>query len=91
MVQNCLNANSLLAKFGIEVTVADGRFCKPLDMELVRQLCMEHKFLVTVEEGVVGGFGSHVAQFISLDGQLDGKVKVWSNSREVSSILFFTY
>ncbi|KAM7459450.1 hypothetical protein LguiA_036444 [Lonicera macranthoides] len=75
MVQNCLRAQSLLSKLGIEVTVADARFCKPLDINLVRQLCENHSFLITVEEGSVGGFGSHVAQFITLDGQLDGKVK----------------
>lgn len=76
MVQNCLKARSLLASLGIHVTVADARFCKPLDIKLVRQLCEEHEFLITVEEGSVGGFGSHLAQFISIDGQLDGKVKV---------------
>ncbi|XP_068649394.1 probable 1-deoxy-D-xylulose-5-phosphate synthase, chloroplastic isoform X1 [Aristolochia californica] len=75
MVQNCLKAHSLLSSLGIQVTVADARFCKPLDIELVRQLCREHEFLITVEEGSIGGFGSHVAQFIALDGQLDGKVK----------------
>lgn len=79
MVQNCLKARSLLSKLGIEVTVADARFCKPLDIELLRQLCENHAFLVTVEEGSVGGFGSHVAQFIALDGRLDGRVKVIEN------------
>ncbi|XP_019103606.2 probable 1-deoxy-D-xylulose-5-phosphate synthase, chloroplastic isoform X2 [Beta vulgaris subsp. vulgaris] len=75
MVQNCLLARSLLSKLGVEVTVADARFCKPLDIELVRDLCQNHAFLITVEEGSVGGFGSHVAQFIALDGKLDGRVK----------------
>nr|DAD27068.1 TPA_asm: hypothetical protein HUJ06_028536 [Nelumbo nucifera] len=75
MVQNCLKARSLLSNLGIEVTVADARFCKPLDIKLVRQLCHDHSFLITVEEGSIGGFGSHVAQFISLDGQLDGRIK----------------
>ncbi|KAL0330254.1 UNVERIFIED_CONTAM: putative 1-deoxy-D-xylulose-5-phosphate synthase, chloroplastic [Sesamum radiatum] len=75
MVQNCLRAHSLLAKLGIDVTVADARFCKPLDINLVRTLCKNHKFLITVEEGSVGGFGAHVAQFISLDGLLDAGVK----------------
>lgn len=75
MVQNCVNAHSLLSKLGLNVTVADARFCKPLDIKLVRGLCENHKFLITVEEGCVGGFGSHVAQFIALDGQLDGKIK----------------
>ncbi|XP_071694143.1 probable 1-deoxy-D-xylulose-5-phosphate synthase, chloroplastic isoform X2 [Rutidosis leptorrhynchoides] len=75
MVQNCLRAQSLLSELGIEVTVADARFCKPLDIKLVRQLCDNHSFLITVEEGSIGGFGSHVAQFITLDGKLDGSIK----------------
>ncbi|KAI3729847.1 hypothetical protein L6452_18518 [Arctium lappa] len=75
MVQNCLRAHSLLSELGIEVTVADARFCKPLDIKLVRQLCENHSFLITVEEGSIGGFGSHVAQFITLDGKLDGSIK----------------
>lgn len=75
MVQNCVKARSLLSKLGIEVTVADARFCKPLDIGLLRELCENHAFLVTVEEGSTGGFGSHVAQFIALDGRLDGRIK----------------
>ncbi|KAF3625390.1 1-deoxy-D-xylulose-5-phosphate synthase [Capsicum annuum] len=75
MVQNCLRAQLLLSKFGIEVTVADARFCKPLDIKLLRHLCKNHSFLVTVEEGSIGGFASHVAQFLSLDGQLDAGIK----------------
>lgn len=78
MVQNCLRAHSLLSKLGIDVTVADARFCKPLDIDLLRSLCQKHRFLVTVEEGSVGGFGAHVAQFIALDGQLDAGIKVSS-------------
>jgi len=76
MVQNCLSAQSLLSKLGVEVTVADARFCKPLDIGLLRELCENHAYLITVEEGSIGGFGSHVAQFIALDGKLDGRVKV---------------
>ncbi|KAK1408059.1 hypothetical protein QVD17_39690 [Tagetes erecta] len=75
MVQNCLRAQSLLSELGIQVTVADARFCKPLDIKLVRQLCENHSFLITVEEGSIGGFGSHVAQFLTLDGKLDGSIK----------------
>ncbi|KAJ3683598.1 hypothetical protein LUZ60_013825 [Juncus effusus] len=76
MVQNCINAHSLLDRLGVRVTIADARFCKPLDIDLIRELCAEHKFIITVEEGVVGGFGSHVCQFMTLDGLLDqGKVK----------------
>ena len=76
MVHNCLRAHAVLAQMGIDITVADARFCKPLDMKLVRMLCKNHKFLITVEEGSIGGFGAHVAQFISLDGLLDAGVKV---------------
>ncbi|KAK7283065.1 hypothetical protein RIF29_12312 [Crotalaria pallida] len=75
MVPNCLKAHTLLAKLGVDVTVADARFCKPLDIKLLRQLCKHHSFLITVEEGSIGGFGSHVAQFIALDGLLDGRIK----------------
>lgn len=75
MVQNCVKARSLLASLGIQVTVADARFCKPLDIKLVRQLCENHAFLITVEEGSMGGFGSHIAQFLALDGKLDGRIK----------------
>lgn len=78
MVQNCLAAHALLADSGFSATVADGRFCKPLDRDLIRQLAKNHQVLVTVEEGSVGGFGSHVAQFMALDGLLDGKLKVQS-------------
>lgn len=80
MVQNCLKAHSLLAKLGIEVTVADARFCKPLDIKLLRQLCKHHSFLVTVEEGSIGGFGSQVAQFIAVNGLLDGRIQVINSS-----------
>lgn len=76
MVQNCLKACSLLANLNIEVTVANARFCKPLDIDLIRKLCSEHEFLITVEEGAVGGFGAHVSQFMALDGLLDGRIKV---------------
>ncbi|XP_060208290.1 probable 1-deoxy-D-xylulose-5-phosphate synthase, chloroplastic isoform X2 [Lycium barbarum] len=75
MVQNCLRAQSLLSKLGVEVTVADARFCKPLDIKLLQDLCKSHSFLVTVEEGSIGGFASHVAQFLSLNGQLDAGIK----------------
>ena len=78
VVQRCLIARSLLSNFGIQATVANARFCKPLDIDLIRTLCQQHSFLITVEEGTVGGFGSHVSQFISLDGLLDGRIKVSS-------------
>lgn len=74
-VQSCLAAASLLEQHGLRLTVADARFCKPLDHTLIRSLAKSHEILVTVEEGSIGGFGSHVAQFLSLDGLLDGTVK----------------
>jgi len=53
------------------VTVADARFMKPLDVDLVRQLADEHSAIITIEEGSIGGFGDHVLHFLSLDGLLD--------------------
>lgn len=82
MVQNCLRAHVILANLGVTVTVANARFCKPLDIKLLRMLCKNHKYLITVEEGSVGGFGAHVAQFISLDGLLDAGIKV-ANSIQI--------
>ena len=64
------------ARWGVSVTVADARFCKPLDTELVRDLAKNHGALVTVEEGSIGGFASHVLQFLALDGLLGGNLKV---------------
>ncbi|XP_052155567.1 1-deoxy-D-xylulose-5-phosphate synthase 1, chloroplastic [Oryza glaberrima] len=74
-VQYCLAAASLVERHGLKVTVADARFCKPLDQALIRRLASSHEVLLTVEEGSIGGFGSHVAQFMALDGLLDGKLK----------------
>jgi len=53
------------------VTVADARFMKPLDVDLVRQLADEHSVLITIEEGSIGGFGDHVLHFLTLDGLMD--------------------
>jgi 1-deoxy-D-xylulose-5-phosphate synthase len=55
----------------VSVTVADARFMKPLDVDLVRKLADDHGVLITVEEGSIGGFGDHVLHFLSLDGLLD--------------------
>ncbi|CAK8562386.1 unnamed protein product [Lathyrus sativus] len=73
-VQSCVVAASILEQHGLHVTVADACFCKPLDHSLIRSLAKSHDVLITVEEGSVGGFGSHVAHFMALDG-LDGKLK----------------
>ncbi|KAM7463012.1 hypothetical protein LguiA_031133 [Lonicera macranthoides] len=74
-VQSCLAAAALVETHGLHLTVADARFCKPLDHALIRSLAKSHEVLITVEEGSIGGFGSHVAQFMALDGLLDGKIK----------------
>ncbi|XP_027165775.1 probable 1-deoxy-D-xylulose-5-phosphate synthase, chloroplastic [Coffea eugenioides] len=74
-VQSCLAAATLVEAHGLRLTVADARFCKPLDHSLIRSLANSHEVLITVEEGSIGGFGSHVAQFMALNGLLDGKLK----------------
>jgi 1-deoxy-D-xylulose-5-phosphate synthase len=71
----CLAAAEMLAALGLAPTVADARFLKPLDAELVASLAGSHDVLLTVEEGGIGGFGSHVASFLATNGLLDGKLK----------------
>jgi 1-deoxy-D-xylulose-5-phosphate synthase len=71
-----LKAADQLAGFGLSATVADARFAKPLDEDLVRQLARHHDMLITVEEGSVGGFGSHVLHFLAREGLLDRVLKV---------------
>ncbi|MCG8621212.1 MAG: 1-deoxy-D-xylulose-5-phosphate synthase [Proteobacteria bacterium] len=70
-----LEAAEVLSRGGVEVSVADARFVKPLDEELIRGLAETHQALITVEEGSIGGFGSHVAYFLSHAGLLDGGLK----------------
>ncbi|MGF1455285.1 MAG: 1-deoxy-D-xylulose-5-phosphate synthase [Alphaproteobacteria bacterium] len=69
-------AEDLAAQHGIKPTIVDARFCKPLDTELVRRLANEHEVLITIEEGSIGGFGSHVLNFLAHDGLLDRGLKV---------------
>ncbi|CAI0402923.1 unnamed protein product [Linum tenue] len=76
IVQNCIEAADKLQALGFQPTVADARFCKPLDGELIRRLAQEHEVLITVEEGSIGGFSSHVSHYLGLNGLLDGKLKV---------------
>ena len=65
-----------LDKEGHSTTVADARFMKPLDKELILQLAREHEILITVEEGGLGGFGAHVLHFLAEEGVLDAGLKV---------------
>jgi 1-deoxy-D-xylulose-5-phosphate synthase len=74
----CLKAADQLATFGLSTTVADARFAKPLDERLIRELAANHEVLVTIEEGSVGGFGSHVLQFLAEQGLLDRGLRVRS-------------
>ncbi|XP_042409262.1 probable 1-deoxy-D-xylulose-5-phosphate synthase, chloroplastic [Zingiber officinale] len=74
-VRSCLAAASMVELHGLKITVADARFCKPLDRSLIRSLAKSHEVLITVEEASIGGFSSHVAQFMALDGLFDGKLK----------------
>ena len=70
-----LAAAEKLGAFGLSPTVADARFMKPLDTELIARLAATHEVLLTVEEGGLGGFGSHVATFLAREGLLDGKLR----------------
>ncbi|MFQ6625395.1 hypothetical protein Gotur_005777, partial [Gossypium turneri] len=75
IVQSCMKAAEQLQMLGISTTVADARFCKPIDGDLLRQLAREHEILITAEEGSIGGFSTHVSHFLCLNGLLDGKLK----------------
>ena len=72
----CLRAADLLAARGLTATVADARFAKPLDEEMILRLAREHEALITVEEGAVGGFGAFVLQFLAEKGALDRGLKI---------------
>jgi 1-deoxy-D-xylulose-5-phosphate synthase len=75
-LQDCLAAADELDAAGLSTTVADARFAKPLDHDLVRRLAREHQVLVTVEEGAIGGFAAHVLQFLAHEGLLESGLKV---------------
>jgi 1-deoxy-D-xylulose-5-phosphate synthase len=74
----CCKAADELAAHGLSTTVADARFAKPLDTNLILRLAREHEVLVTIEEGAIGGFGSHVFQTLANEGVLDTGLKVRS-------------
>jgi len=75
-LQECIKASEELASRGLSTTVADARFAKPLDEDLIRDLARKHEVLVTIEEGAIGGFGSHVLTFMANDGLLENGLKV---------------
>jgi 1-deoxy-D-xylulose-5-phosphate synthase len=72
----CLKAADELAGFGLSTTVADARFAKPLDTDLVLRLAREHEVMITIEEGSIGGFGSYVLQTLAETGALDRGLKL---------------
>ncbi len=74
-LQEALLAADELEKLGLSASVADARFAKPIDKELVRELACSHAVLLTIEEGSIGGFGAQVAQFLSDEGLLDGSLR----------------
>jgi 1-deoxy-D-xylulose-5-phosphate synthase len=75
-LQPSLKAADVLESHGLSTTVADARFAKPLDVDLLLRLAREHEILITVEEGSVGGFGSHVLHALASFGLLDGGLVV---------------
>jgi 1-deoxy-D-xylulose-5-phosphate synthase len=75
-LQEGLLAAEKLSAYGLSATVADARFAKPLDTDLIKRLAREHEVLITIEEGAVGGFGSHVTQYLAWEGLLDHGLKL---------------
>ncbi len=74
-LNECLNAAENLKKKGINITVIDARFAKPLDENLIWQIATNHEAIITIEEGSIGGFGSHVSHFLSEKNLLDKNLK----------------
>ena len=75
-LSECTNAAEELSTHGISCTVADARFAKPLDQDLIRQLASHHRALITIEQGSEGGFGAMVLHYLANSGLLDGKLAV---------------
>ena len=75
-LQECLKAADELAARGLSATVADARFAKPLDTDLVRRLAREQEVVITIEEGSIGGFGAHVLHYLATAGLLDQGCKI---------------
>ena len=70
-----LRASENLKKKGVNITIVDARFAKPLDENLIWQLATTHEAIVTIEEGSIGGFGSHVIDFLAKKGLMDSNLK----------------
>ena len=74
-LEECKKAAEILSSKGIELTIVDARFAKPLDEKLVIEVATSHEVVITIEEGSIGGFGSHVAQLLSDRGVFDKGLK----------------
>ncbi len=74
-LNECINASSNLKKKGINISIVDARFAKPLDENLIWQMATDHESIITIEEGSIGGFGSHVGKFLSEKNLLDKGLK----------------
>ncbi len=74
-LEECKKASEILYKKGIDITIIDARFAKPLDEKLIMEAANNHEVLISIEEGSVGGFGSHVMQFLSERGVFDRGLK----------------
>ncbi|MGF7162311.1 1-deoxy-D-xylulose-5-phosphate synthase [Rhodoligotrophos appendicifer] len=72
----CRKAAAELKALGLSTTVADARFAKPLDTDLIRRLVLNHEVLITIEEGSIGGFGSHVLQYLAMNNLLDRGARI---------------
>ena len=74
-LEECKKASELLNKKGINISIIDARFSKPLDEKLIMEAATNHEVLISIEEGSVGGFGSHVMQLLSDKGVFDRGLK----------------
>ena len=66
-LEECKKASEILSKKGIDITIIDARFAKPLDEKLIMEAATNHEVLITIEEGSIGGFGSHVCNFYQIE------------------------
>ncbi len=74
-LEECKKASEILNKKGIDITIVDARFAKPLDEKLIMEMATNHEVVITIEEGAIGGFGSHVMQLLSDRGVFDKGLK----------------
>ncbi len=74
-LEECKKASEILSKKGIDISIIDARFAKPLDEKLIMEVANNHEVLISIEEGSIGGFGSHVMQFLSNRGVFDKGLK----------------